>query len=125
LRLKAFQANSGRGKSLFLEGLQLKVIIVHTLLLTIPLIDVLSTVSTKNWFIHVFLTSKRIMWSGSDDEVEEIFYKCIKCPGQTFTAAEKDEHRAKHRHDRLARRSKKRHVQYVASIKSTTFNFYV
>jgi len=57
------------------------------------------------------------MWSGTDDEIEEILYKCKFCPGQTFNAAQRDEHRAKHRQERISERSNKRHDQYVASKK--------
>ncbi|CAL8074905.1 unnamed protein product [Orchesella dallaii] len=35
--------------------------------------------------------------SGSDEEEEVLEYKCRKCPGKTFTAAEKDTHRMYHR----------------------------
>jgi len=59
------------------------------------------------------------MWSGSDEEVEEFLYRCQFCPdGPLFTAAQRDEHWNNHRQESLARRSNKRHDQYVASIKS-------
>jgi len=60
------------------------------------------------------------MWSGSDEEDEEFLYKCKLCPGQTFTAAQRDEHREKHRQEGRTGRSNKRRARYVVFIKSNT-----
>jgi len=61
---------------------------------------------------------KRIMWSSSDDEDRELLYRCKRCPGQQFTAAERDAHRAMHIQDKRAKdENNQPDRQYVALIK--------
>jgi len=62
------------------------------------------------------------MPSGSDEEDEKFIYKCNKCPGQTLTATDRDEHRVRHRQENLGKRDNKRHDKYLASIKSKKNN---